>query len=132
MTTPRKLVPFLMFQNGEAHEAMTFYTGLFEDGHVDLLERFPEGEPGAGTVRQGLFTVAGQQIQCLDSPVRHAFGFTPSVSLYVRADSQEEQERLWAALSEGGEQLMPLSDYGFGQFGWCNDRFGVSWQIALA
>jgi predicted 3-demethylubiquinone-9 3-methyltransferase (glyoxalase superfamily) len=43
-----------------------------------------------------------------------------------------EFERLYAALSEGGLDLMPPNNYGFSQqFGWCNDRFGVSWQINL-
>ena len=81
---------------------------------------------------QGIITVAGQQSQCMDSPVSHAFDFTPSVSLFVRCESEEEQQRVWAALSEGGSQLMPFGDYGFGPFGWCNDRFGVSWQVARA
>lgn len=54
---PAKLVPFLMFQNGEAHEAMTFYTQLFDDGEILSVERFGPGEPGEGTVRQGLFKI---------------------------------------------------------------------------
>ena len=130
--TPRQLIPFLMFQKGDALEAMEFYTSLFDDGAIEFVERFGEGEPGAGTIRQGIITVAGQQIQCMDSPVSHAFDFTPSVSLFVRCESEEEQQRVWAALSEGGSQLMPFGDYGFGPFGWCNDRFGVSWQVARA
>ena len=36
------------------------------------------------------------------------------------------------ALSHSGQVLMPLDDYGFSkQFGWVNDRFGVSWQLNL-
>jgi predicted 3-demethylubiquinone-9 3-methyltransferase (glyoxalase superfamily) len=44
----------------------------------------------------------------------------------------DEQERLWKALAHGGAPLMPLGDYGFGPFGWTNDGFGVSWQLAMA
>lgn len=130
VTQPNKLLPFLMFQKGDAEEAMTRYTELFDDGRILSVERFGADEPNAGKIRQGLFTVAGQQIQVLDSPARHAFDFTPSVSLFVRCESTQEQRRLWDSLSEGGVVLMPLGDYGFGQFGWCNDRFGVSWQLA--
>jgi len=36
---------------------------------------------------------------------------------------------LWTALSDGGRALMPVDDYGFGPFGWVNDRYGVSWQL---
>lgn len=128
--TPDKLIPFLMFQKGDAYEAMTFYTELF-GGEILLEERFGEGEPGAGTIRQGIIRIAGQQIQCFDSPGQHGFDFTPSVSMFMRCESEEEQKRIWAGLSEGGTVLMPMDDYGFGPFGWCNDRFGVSWQISL-
>jgi uncharacterized glyoxalase superfamily protein PhnB len=51
----------------------------------------------------------------------------------VEFDSLEDLERAFAALSEGGEVLMPLDNYGFSQkFGWVNDCFGVSWQLNLA
>jgi predicted 3-demethylubiquinone-9 3-methyltransferase (glyoxalase superfamily) len=128
----QKLTPFLMFQKGDAEEAMTFYTGLFDDGEVLAVERFGAGEPGPeGGIKQGVFTVAGQQLRCLDSPPVHEFDFTPSLSLFVRCGSREELEKLWAGLSEGGVPLMPLDDYGFGPFGWTNDRFGVSWQLSM-
>jgi predicted 3-demethylubiquinone-9 3-methyltransferase (glyoxalase superfamily) len=123
----QKLTPFLMFQNGEAEEAMTFYTGLFADGEVVSLDRKPEGG-----IQLAVFSIAGQQVRCIDSPPVHEFGFTPSVSLFVRCDSREELDKLWAGLVEGGSALMPLDDYGFGPFGWTNDRFGVSWQLSLA
>jgi predicted 3-demethylubiquinone-9 3-methyltransferase (glyoxalase superfamily) len=129
----QKLTPFLMFQKGEAEEAMTFYTGLFDDGEVLFVERFGAGEPGPeGGIKQGVFRVAGQQLRCLDSPPVHDFDFTPSLSLFVRCGSREELEKLWAGLAEGGVPLMPLDDYGFGPFGWTNDRFGVSWQLSLS
>ena len=45
----------------------------------------------------------------------------------------EEIDRLYGALLDGGAALMPIGEYGFSQrFGWVNDRFGVSWQIARA
>lgn len=68
VTQPNKLLPFLMFQKGDAEEAMTRYTELFDDGRILSVERFGADEPNAGKIRQGLFTVAGQQIQVLDSP----------------------------------------------------------------
>jgi predicted 3-demethylubiquinone-9 3-methyltransferase (glyoxalase superfamily) len=133
MTELEKLTPFLMFQNGDAEEAMTFYTELFNDGEVLVVERYGPGEPGPeGRIRQAVFTVAGRQVRCIDSPTRHPFDFTPSMSLFVRCASRSELDKLWAGLAEGGQPLMPLDDYGFGPFGWTNDRFGVSWQLSLA
>ncbi len=38
----------------------------------------------------------------------------------------------FAALSGGGKVYMPIAGYGFSsRFGWCGDRFGVSWQLNL-
>jgi predicted 3-demethylubiquinone-9 3-methyltransferase (glyoxalase superfamily) len=126
--------PFLMFQGGVAEEAMRFYTSLFADGEILDIRRYGPGEPSPeGTVFRARFRIGGQDIHCIDSPVRHGFDFTPSLSLFVDLDSAEELDRVAAALGEGGEFLMPVGDYGFGRrFAWVNDRFGVSWQLNLA
>jgi predicted 3-demethylubiquinone-9 3-methyltransferase (glyoxalase superfamily) len=130
----RSVYPFLMFQKKDAEEAMNFYVSLFPGGKVVDLVHFGKGEQGAeGSVKTGLFSVAGQTIRVFDSPVKHAFEFTPSNSLFVECESEQEIDRLAGALAEGGKFLMPLGDYGFSQrFAWLNDRFGVSWQLNLA
>jgi predicted 3-demethylubiquinone-9 3-methyltransferase (glyoxalase superfamily) len=119
------LEPFLMFQNGEAEEAVRFYTGLFADGEVLALLHTPEGK-----VQQAVFRVAGQRVRAFDSPVQHTWDFTPGVSLFVTCDSREELEKLTGALLEGGSAMMPLDDYGFGPFAFVTDRYGVSWQLS--
>jgi len=131
---PKQVTPFLMFQGGVAEEAITFYTSLFDDGQVLDIARYGPGQPGPeGTVMRASFALAGQSFFCSDSPVRHGFDFTPSMSIWVEAESEAELERLFAALGEGGGVLMPLDNYGFStRFGWVNDRFGVSWQLNLA
>ncbi len=64
--------------------------------------------------------------------MKHEFGFTPAISIFVDCESPEELERLYTMLSDGGEVLMPLDNYGFStKFGWLNDRYGVSWQLNL-
>lgn len=129
----QKTTPFLMFQNGDAEEAMTFYVSLFDDAKVVNLARFEPGEPGPeGKIKHATFTLAGLEYMCIDSDSSHAFTFTPSMSIYVACDTEEEIDRLYTALAEGGGQLMPLGSYGFStKFGWVNDRFGVSWQLNL-
>ena len=129
-----RITPFLMFQRGDAEAAMRFYVSLFPDSAIDRIERYGAQGPGAeGTVVRADFTLNGQKLICIDSPVRHAFDFTPSSSLFVDCASEEEIDRLFAALSEGGEVMMPLGEYPFARrFGWVADRFGVSWQLSLA
>jgi predicted 3-demethylubiquinone-9 3-methyltransferase (glyoxalase superfamily) len=130
---PQKITTFLMFE-GQAEEAMTFYLSLFDDAEIAGITRYGPGEAGTeGTVQHAAFTLAGQQFMCIDSAISHQFGFTPAMSLYVQCDTEEEIDRLYAALSEDGQELMPLGGYGFSaKFGWLNDRFGVSWQLNLA
>lgn len=126
-------MPFLMFQGGKAEEAMNYYTSLIEDSKITSIVRYGANESGdEGTVMQATFTLKGQDFMCIDSNVTHQFDFTPSFSIYVDCDTEEELDVLYHKLMEEGQALMPLGDYGFSQkFGWINDRFGVSWQLNL-
>ena len=123
---PTQVRPFLMFES-RAEEAMRFYVSLFPGAQVLEDRRWPDGR-----IMKAAFTIAGQTVLCTDSPAKHAFTFTPSISLFVDCQDEAELRRLVAALSEGGGVLMPLADYGFSRlFAWVSDRFGVSWQLNL-
>jgi predicted 3-demethylubiquinone-9 3-methyltransferase (glyoxalase superfamily) len=128
----QSITPFLMFQ-GAAEAAMTFYVSLFPGSSITAITRYGAEGPGKpGTVATASFTLHGQTIMCIDSPVQHAFGFTPATSLFVECDDAVELDRLFAALSDGGGVLMPPASYPFAaRFAWVNDRFGVSWQLRL-
>ena len=83
-------------------------------------------------MKLGRASIAGLTVLFSDSYVKHAFTFTPSISLFVTCRSEEEIERLSATLAKDGAELMPLASYGFSRkFAWVNDRFGVSWQLNL-
>ena len=129
----RKVMTHLMFE-GAAEEAMTLYTSLFGDSVITAVERYGPGEQGKeGTVKVASFTLAGRELLCIDSPVKHGFGFTPAMSLFVECESEAELDAVFSRLSEGGKVLMPVGNYGFSsRFGWLSDRFGVSWQLNLA
>ena len=132
IATPQKITTFLMFE-GNAEEAMTFYTSLFDDAEVISITRYGAEGPGKdGSVRHATFSLAGERFMCIDSPTRHDFTFTPAISLFVQCENEAEIDRRYAALVEQGTELMPLGNYGFSaKFGWVNDRFGVSWQLNL-
>jgi predicted 3-demethylubiquinone-9 3-methyltransferase (glyoxalase superfamily) len=127
------ITPLLMF-DGQAEAAMTFYRSLFDDAEVLSITRYgPEGPGADGSVMHATFTIAGREFMCMDSSQKHEFGFTPAISLYVNCADEAEIDRRYAALVDGGQELMPLGNYGFStKFGWVNDRFGVSWQLNLA
>jgi predicted 3-demethylubiquinone-9 3-methyltransferase (glyoxalase superfamily) len=130
--TKTTVTPFLMFE-GQAEQAMTFYVSLFDDGKViDIVRYGPEGPGADGSIMKASFSIAGQTVICIDSAMKHDFGFTPSFSLFVTCESEAQIRKLASALAEGGAELMPLDNYGFSrQFAWVNDRFGVSWQLIL-
>ncbi|MES1202425.1 MAG: VOC family protein [Pseudomonadota bacterium] len=125
--------PFLMFK-GEAEDALRLYMSLFPNSSVSEIVFYgPEGPGAAGTVLQAKFTLAGQDVMCIDSPVEHDFALTPAFSFFVDCSTEVEIDRIAAVLADGGKVFMPLGDYGFGRrFTWLSDRFGVSWQLNLA
>lgn len=130
----KTIAPFLMFQDGSAEAAMRFYVSRFRGGEILDCQLYARGEPGPeGTVKLARFRIAGLTVLCSDSHVKHAFGFTPSTSLFVECESEEELNRLHTAFADGGATLMPPGGYGFSRrFAWVNDRFGVSWQLNVA
>jgi predicted 3-demethylubiquinone-9 3-methyltransferase (glyoxalase superfamily) len=128
----RDIATFLMFE-GKAEEAMNFYVSLFPGSRITEIRRYGAGEAGAeGSVMRAEISLPGQRLICIDSPVKHAFTFTPSVSLFVRCESEAEIDTLFSRLSQGGGVMMPLARYPFSdKFAWVADRFGVSWQLSL-
>lgn len=130
---PTTVAPFLMFQESNAEAAMNLYATVIPNTHIVTLEKYGPGELGPeGTVRAGTLSVSGLNVMFYDSYVKHAFTFTPSSSLFVTCQTEEEIDAISAALGDGGAFLMPLGSYGFSRkFAWLTDRFGVSWQLNL-
>ncbi|MEX0873490.1 MAG: VOC family protein [Actinomycetota bacterium] len=130
----QKITTFLTFASGGAEEAMNLYTSLFKDSEVLGIRRYGPDEGGGaeGSVMHATFSIQGQQFMCIDSNVGHEWTFTPAVSLYALCDSEEEIDRLFERLSDGGQVFMELDGYPFAEkFAWIADRFGVSWQLAF-
>jgi len=127
---PRSVATQLMFE-GCAEEAMNLYVSLFEGAAVTSIERYGPDQMGEeGSIKRAEFTLAGHHLACIDTPAKHGFTFTPSMSLFVECADEAEFTAAFAKLSEGGSVLMPPGNYGFStKFAWISDRFGVSWQL---
>lgn len=139
-----KITTFLTFvgdQCGKAEEAINFYISIFPNSKINSVVKYEEGEAG-GTpelIKYGVFTLNGTKYMISESNFNHAWSFTPGVSLFVDSNSENEIETLFQKLSSNGGQVMvPLDnydsgDYGFGKkFGWCADKYGISWQFNLS
>lgn len=128
----QKVTTFLMF-DGKAEEAMKYYVSVFDQAEILSIERYgPNGAGEKGSVFRATFSLYGQVFMCIDSNIKHDFSFTPAMSLYITCTTEEEIERLFEKLSQGGQVLMPLAAYPFSdKFGWLSDKYGVSWQLNL-
>lgn len=127
-----KVKTHLMFQ-GDAEKAIELYSSVFSDFKVLSIDRYGDGEQvAAGPFKLAQVSFAGHELQVFDSPAVHDFSFTPSISLFIDFDEQEELENAFTQLSIEGKVMMPLDDYGFSKkFGCLADRYGVSWQLNL-
>jgi predicted 3-demethylubiquinone-9 3-methyltransferase (glyoxalase superfamily) len=128
----RSVATMLMF-TGRAQEALEFYRSVFPSFELLQMDRWrPEGSGPDGIVKRADFRIAGHELMCFDSHIAHEFTFTPSLSLFIECESEEEQQRLYDRLSANGTVLMAMDNYGFSRrFAWVSDRFGVSWQLNL-
>ncbi|MEA1672997.1 VOC family protein [Nitrospirillum sp. BR 11163] len=132
------VTPFLMFNpvdgQAQADRALALYAAAFPDMEVLEMARYgAEGPAVPGNVQKARFRIGTQQVLCIDSPITHAFTFTPSLSLFVTFTDTAALDHAFNTLSEGGGILMPLAAYPFSpRYAWLTDRFGVSWQVSLA
>ena len=129
----RRIRTFLTFQRGAAEGALEHYRLIFDDFELlDLTRHGAEGGAAEGQIRHAVFRLGGHELACSDSPIEHAWDFTPAFSLWIDCEDEAEQDRLFTRLGEGGQVFMPLGDYGFSRrFGWVGDRHGVTWQLNL-
>jgi predicted 3-demethylubiquinone-9 3-methyltransferase (glyoxalase superfamily) len=123
----QKITPFLWFDD-QAEEAAKLYTSVFKNSRINSVTRYNEAGPGpTGAVMMVSFQLDGQEFLALNGGLgapeggpSPEFPFTEAISFLVNCETQEEIDKLWAKLSEGGEE---------GQCGWLKDKFGLSWQI---
>lgn len=123
--------PFLMFQ-GDAQDALMLWKRAFPD-HIEVteLERHVGGEFD-GKISSARFTLGGGEWRVFDSPMPHAFTFTPSTSLFVDCDDEAQLRHAAEVLGSGGKVMIPLEPYEFSTlFTWVSDVHGVSWQLNL-
>jgi predicted 3-demethylubiquinone-9 3-methyltransferase (glyoxalase superfamily) len=121
----RKITPFLWF-DGQAEDAVKFYTSIFKDSKVGRILRYGEevakvsesGQP-VGSVLTIEFEIEGQKFVALNGGPQ--FKFNESISFVINCETQEEVDYFWGKLvADGGQESA---------CGWLRDKFGVSWQV---
>jgi predicted 3-demethylubiquinone-9 3-methyltransferase (glyoxalase superfamily) len=114
-----RITPFLWFDSN-AEEAVDFYLTVFDHSRrLDTLRNSTDGTHAPkGSILTIGFELDGQKMTALNGGAH--FKFNEALSFVVRCDSQQDVDRYWSKLSEGGSE---------GQCGWLKDKFGLSWQI---
>ncbi|WP_413480357.1 VOC family protein [Carnobacterium maltaromaticum] len=125
-----KFAPCLWVDN-QVEEMTELYTKVFENGKPLKTLYFLEDAHGKiGDILTQSVQLANQEFILLNGGPE--FKATASISYMVTCTSETQLQVLWQELSEGGKLLMNLAIYpGVGQFGWLEDRFGISWQFSL-
>jgi PhnB protein len=132
-----RIEPYLFF-DGRCDEAIAFYKSAL-GAEVTMLMRYnqsPEPAPpgmlppgSENKVMHASLTIGDATVMAADG----CNGGNPKFdgfSLTYNAANEAEADRVFAALSEGGNVTMPLGKTFFApKFGMCTDKFGVGWMV---
>lgn len=129
--------PYLSFE-GRCEEALNFYKKAV-GAKEEMLMRFKDSPepcppdmvpPGSEnkvmhmSFRIGNSVIMASDGNCSGKPLGHG------ISLAITVPTVAEAERIFAALSDGGQVHMPMDKTFFSPaFGVLVDRFGVSWMV---
>lgn len=138
--------PYLNF-NGNTEEVFNFYKSVF-GGEFAFLQRFSDLPAGENTEegcvdaeipeaeKDGIMHIAlnigttmlmGTDVPSNMPKVKAG----TNLSLCISTDSRAEADRIFAALSEGGNIQMPLQDMFWGDyFGQVTDKYETQWMIS--
>jgi len=112
------LITCLWF-DAEGEDAAKFYTSIFPDASLGEITRYGAAGPRTeGTVMTAAFELMGRRFVALNGGPQYTFN--EAVSFQILCEGQDEVDKYWSKLAEGGEE---------GSCGWLKDRFGVSWQV---
>jgi PhnB protein len=134
-----QIQPYLFFE-GRCDEALEYY-GRALGAEVTMLMRYKDNPeppeksktpPGSenkvmhASLRVGETTVMASDGFCQGKPNFQGFSLTLTVA------NEDEADRKFAALADGGQVRMPLARTFFSpRFGMLTDRFGVGWMIIV-
>ncbi len=130
----QRLIPCLWFDD-QAERAAADYGRVFPGARVVATSRYPEGAPSPsgrppGSVLTVEVELAGQRFTLLNAGPM--FKVNPSISFFVHVDAPAEADRIYGALKDGGEALMPIDRYPWSErYGWVQDKYGVTWQVMV-
>lgn len=128
--------PYLTF-NGKCEEAFNFYKSVFGGDFRGGIMRFG-GAPSefsrpeeANLVMHVTLPIGDTCLMGSDTTAQQgSVTADPNFSISIDADSEEEANRIFNALSAGGKVTMPMQKTFWGAyFGMMTDKFGINWLM---
>jgi PhnB protein len=134
-----EIQPYLTFP-GNCEEAFNFYKSIF-GGDFDYIGRYkdmPSEKPMTDEQKDKIMHVSlriGKNGALMGSDSSDEFGHATvigtNISLSLNADSEQEADQLFTALSAGGKSTMPMQKTFWGSyFGMLTDKFSIQWMIS--
>ncbi len=130
-----KINTYLHFINGKCEEALNFYVKALGAKPMMMLryDQAPECDERSKGMEQkimhGRIALGDSVIMASDAPSDCASGPT-GFSINIGVEAPEEAERLFKALSENAEIIMPMAEtFWAKRFGMLKDQFGVPWMV---
>jgi PhnB protein len=129
---------------GNTEEAFNFYKSVFKTDWASSLMRIgdmpmPEGEgipklsdeDKKKVMHVALPILGGTVIMGTDmlESMGHKLTIGNNTTINLEADTKEEADRLYDALSQGGTDCVTPHDEPWGYWGVCLDRFGIRWMF---
>jgi PhnB protein len=135
-----KLNPYLNFM-GNTEEAFLFYQSIF-GGNFQSLTRFRDipdltgkekmTEKELNMVVHIALPIGDNLLLATDAleSMGHSLSIGNNTSMSLHPDTREEADRLYNALSAGGQATTPMDDMFWGDYwGMLTDKFGTQWMI---
>jgi PhnB protein len=138
MSSSKTLVQPYLFFSGHCDEALKFYRGAV-GAEVVMLSRFKDA-PDPDMIQPGMeekvmhasFKIGETTLMASDGRCEGEAKFD-GFSLSISVADEKEADRVFAALSEGGQVTMPMEKtFWSPKFGMLTDRFGVGWMVSVA
>jgi PhnB protein len=131
-----KIQPYLSF-DGRCEEAIEFYKKAV-GAEVDMLMRWKDAPDKSMATSENADKVMHSSLRIGEATVMMSDGRNtghPEFKGFSRSlmpATAAEAEKLFAALSDGGQVTMPLGKTFFSPcFGMVADKFGVSWMVVV-
>ncbi|MBP9853972.1 MAG: VOC family protein [Candidatus Omnitrophica bacterium] len=141
----KNINPYLHFK-GNAEEAFNFYKSVFGGeftmishykdipSNVQQDENHPISEKDAERILHMSLPIGKENMlmggDC-PSSLDSKMVVGDNVDLSINTESEEETERLFNQLSQGGKVIMPLGrTFWNAYFGMLTDKFGINWMLS--